>query len=210
MGTLTKMYTKPIFKIEMGLTFDLNEEKVVILEDGLLYNVKYVDSSKSGDTSDPLKEITGRLCSIKKIDSSISFNPFYNGEVYLLQFDCSRDFESIRIPVYTSSIRDIDLIVLSDDSEEDKDNGSDEGPSDGPTDDGSKDDTKDDGVSDLPGEDQGGNTSDSETSGGQGTESGDSADSDALPESGDTTTERDGESDVSGELENPEEIIPEV
>jgi len=121
MSTLTKIYTKPIVKIEMGLTFELDEEKVVILEEGLLYRVQYVAPNNSGDSTNVLKEIVGRISKIDKVPARGNFNPFYNGDIYNITFDCSVEFFSTQIIVPTTQIRDIDLYIIS--SEEEEDNG---------------------------------------------------------------------------------------
>lgn len=113
MSTLTRIYTKPIFKVELGLTFELDSEKVIILEEDLVYNVKYIEPVNSGDSTNEIKEITGRLSKIVKMRQSLGFNPFYNGEVYNLIFDCSEDFKSVEVQIPTSHIRDIDLYKIS-------------------------------------------------------------------------------------------------
>ena len=110
MSTLTRIYTKPIVKVEIGLTFELDEEKVVILEEGLLYKVRYIAPNTYGDSDNALKEIIGRVSKIERVPmSGMGFNPFYSGDIYNIIFDCSVDFFSVQIVVSTAQIRDIDL-----------------------------------------------------------------------------------------------------
>lgn len=127
MSTLTRICTRPIVKIEMDLTFELNDEKVVILEEDLLYKVKYIAPVNSGDSISPIKEFVGRLAKIIPTDEK-GFNPFYNGTVYNLVFDISEEFNSIEIKLSTAQIRDIDLYIKEEENENnaDEDNGNDE------------------------------------------------------------------------------------
>ena len=116
MSTLTRIYTRPIFKVEMSLSFELGEEKVVTLEEGLLYTLKYIKPVAFGENV--IKEITGRLSKIKLVPNKVDFNPFYNGEVYNLLFDCSEDFHSVQIEIPTTYIRDIDLYEVPEEDTE--------------------------------------------------------------------------------------------
>ena len=126
MSTLTRICTRPIFKVEIDLTFELNEEKVVILEEDLLYKVKYIVPINHGDSISPIREFVGRLAKIIPT-SEKGFNPFYNGNVYNLIFDISEEYNSIEVKLSTAQIRDINLYTNNDQEDEENNENEDTG-----------------------------------------------------------------------------------
>lgn len=118
MSTLTRLCVRPIRKVEVCLTFDVEVEKKVILEEGLLYSVKYIEPTNGGDSTTELKEIVGRLSKIKATRGFSGFNPFYNGDIYILEFDCSENFISAKLEITTTQLRDIDLFTVSTEGED--------------------------------------------------------------------------------------------
>lgn len=192
MSTLTKIYTKPIFKVEMGLTFELDQEKVVTLEEGLLYKVQYVVPNNSGDSTNVLKELIGRISKIRLEPFKMGFNPFYSGDLYNIIFDCSADFHSTQIEITTAQIRDIDIYTISTEGE-DNNGGSDNGNSEN---DGEI--SGDAGITGDNNETGDGESEDINTDVSDGN-------SDVSTETGDGDSEPDGENDLNQPTENPEE-----
>lgn len=176
MSTLTKIATRPITMVELNLTFELDQEKVIILEEGLLYKVKYIVPINHGDSTTPIRELVGRLSKIIQTEEK-GFNPFYHGTVYNLIFDSSEDFHAVEIKLSTAQIRDIDIYVINDQEEENKDENEDSG----------NDGTNDENSGELNPDDTG--------SGNDGTQSGDDSENQGSTGENDGSNESDGNGD---------------
>lgn len=183
MSTLTRICTRPITAVQMHLTFELNEEKVVILEEDVLYKVKYIVPINHGDSVSPIKEFVGRLSRIIPTDEK-GFNPFYNGIVYNLVFDISEEFSGTRVKLSTAQIRDIELYIEVEENNENQDNGNDE---------------TDNGNSDEPNPDGTGSGDDGSQSGDVGEDEGSTGEDGGNNESAGNGDSQSSESDVEDE-----------
>lgn len=111
MNDLTKISVKSISKLELTLTFDPNDKKIVILEENKFYKVRY--DKDYNDT----RELTGKLLRIIKIPL-YGYDISYSGETYNLLFDASDDFECGQEWITSVSIKNIDNYEYSEEDDE--------------------------------------------------------------------------------------------
>lgn len=106
-GAITNISATPIIKIKLSISYTDESISDYILETGKVYNIEYIDMQLTGDSpSDSRqKKICGKLIKISKLNHKNLFVPFYSGDVYILEFDCSDEYESKVVRVTTPQIR---------------------------------------------------------------------------------------------------------